>query len=616
MMRHIPRCVIRSLEDVCAFSSISHDIIISCFLTSRSFEAMSTASGAWMNDSCKGLGQWWVLMNQSIQNAVLEDQQCKKEVQVIPSIGGNGSNIVGASNIPRVVLSPIGSLNRDVDDVRRITDAVRAGISRAIKTGKCVNPLIIFPDLCLLLNKSKQVQWEDLDKALSVACLASMVETYRPPSQFQSMNHNSANGTISSITLALPQKYLEKTGIDIVEPGSLKGLVSGQNHLWESLTPWIESGRQLARDIGSGDPEFMSPKNCAKEIQEFFKKNVPSVSVQVIDRLDLLSKDYPLLHAVSRASLHVERHHPCVVKLEYDPAAPSGDTLTHLYLVGKGICYDTGGADLKVGGAMIGMSRDKCGAAAVAGFLAVVGQAKPSHLRVSASLAFVRNSIGSDSYVSDEIIQSRAGLRVRVGNTDAEGRMVMTDLLAEMKERALAQSKVSTKESPILMTCATLTGHAGRAMGPYPICIDNWPAKQRGVSKHLSKYGSLYGEPWEVSNLRKEDYNMNVPTTGTGREDLVQCNSQPSTMTARGHQFPAAFMLAASGLDKHSIRVPSESYLEDLATKTEGESDSIFTIPYTHMDIAAAAEEPGPCGKLTGTPIVTLTASFLLHPLQ
>ena len=93
-------------------------------------------------------------------------------------------------------------------------------------------------------------------------------------------------------------------------------------------------------------------------------------------------------------------------------------------LVGKGITYDTGGVDIKVGGSMAGMSRDKCGAANVAGFLKVVSLLNPKNVKVVGAMAMVRNSIGSNAYVSDEIITSRAGVRIRVVNTDAEGRMV------------------------------------------------------------------------------------------------------------------------------------------------------------------------------------------------
>ncbi len=122
----------------------------------------------------------------------------------------------------------------------------------------------------------------------------------------------------------------------------------------------------------------------------------------------------------------VERHHPAVVKIEYKSpkqeevkqkyasrSSFSFNLLVSLLFVGKGITYDTGGADVKYGGHMRGMSRDKGGAGAVAGFLKTVATLQPTHLNVSGSLAFVRNSIGCDSYVSDEIIISRAGVRGR-----------------------------------------------------------------------------------------------------------------------------------------------------------------------------------------------------------
>ena len=82
-------------------------------------------------------------------------------------------------------------------------------------------------------------------------------------------------------------------------------------------------------------------------------------------------------------------------------------------------------------------------------------------------MAMVRNSVGSDCYVADEIITSRAGVRIRVGNTDAEGRMAMVDVLAHMKEKALHEV------NPHLMTIATLTGHAVLAVGPYTAVMDN-----------------------------------------------------------------------------------------------------------------------------------------------
>lgn len=127
--------------------------------------------------------------------------------------------------------------------------------------------------------------------------------------------------------------------------------------------------------------------------------------------------------------LGVERHAGRIIYLRYKGAGPIEKTI---YLVGKGVTYDTGGCDIKAGGVMAGMHRDKCGSAAVAAFMKVVDELKPANVEVVGAMAMVRNSVGSDAYVSDEIITSRAGVRVRIGNTDAEGRMAMADVVCKV----------------------------------------------------------------------------------------------------------------------------------------------------------------------------------------
>ena len=106
----------------------------------------------------------------------------------------------------------------------------------------------------------------------------------------------------------------------------------------------------------------------------------------------------------------------------------------------KGVTYDTGGADIKAGGHMAGMHRDKGGAAAVASFMLAISKLQPKKIKVVAGMAMVRNSVGSEAYLADEIITSRAGKRVRVGNTDAEGRMAMVDLLCHVKEKCISEN--------------------------------------------------------------------------------------------------------------------------------------------------------------------------------
>lgn len=217
----------------------------------------------------------------------------------------------------------------------------------------------------------------------------------------------------------------------------------------------LDAGLRVARDIGDGDPERMA----APRVQEYIEKKFADscVKVNVISCLKTIQEKYPLFEAVNRAASKVDRHKGRLLFLEYSPN--SKDVTETLFLVGKGVTYDTGGADIKAGGIMAGMSRDKCGAAAVAGFMEVCKQLQPKHLKVVAAMTMVRNSVGSECYVSDEVIKSRSGALVRVGNTDAEGRMAMADVLCELREKA------ETAINPHMYTIATLTGHAVLAVG-------------------------------------------------------------------------------------------------------------------------------------------------------
>ncbi|KAI8899809.1 hypothetical protein BC833DRAFT_584372 [Globomyces pollinis-pini] len=352
----------------------------------------------------------------------------------------------------------------------------------------------------------------------------------------------------------------------------------------------VESGRIVARDIGFSDPERMAPLRCAEYIQQAFK-NIPNVKVTVIREHDVLKKEFPLLHAVARCSLAIPDHYPCVVRLEYNSPDQS-KVKENLFFVGKGVTYDTGGADIKFDGHMRGMSRDKCGAAMVAGFLKTVGLLKPEGLNVVADLGFVRNSSGAGNYVSDEIIKSRAGARCLIGNTDAEGRMLMIDLLCLAKERAISPFYSSIPSR--LFTVCTLTGHAVLTVGVgYTISLDNGPAKFDNVSSSLAASGNQFGDPWEQSTYRRED--LEVVKGLTTSEDVYQANNKASSQTPRGHMFPAAFLILASGLDKHGM-------------------DSEFPISFTHVDMAASGEEDAKgfgIGRPTGSPIVAFSAHYL-----
>ncbi|XP_071033064.1 putative aminopeptidase W07G4.4 [Parasteatoda tepidariorum] len=161
--------------------------------------------------------------------------------------------------------------------------------------------------------------------------------------------------------------------------------------------------------------------------------------------------------------------------------------------------------------------------------------------------------------------------------------MVMTDVLCHMKEKAVKAV------NPYLFTIATLTGHAVLAVGEaYSIIADNGPAEAENVAHNIQKAGHRIGDMFEISTIRREDYDL---CKGPSEyEDLLQCNNAASSRTPRGHQFPAAFMIKASGLDKHDI-------------------NSSQPLKYSHIDIAGSSG-PFP-GVPTGSPIAALAYNFL-----
>ena len=452
----------------------------------------------------------------------------------------------------RLVVAPTGPLTRDYDDVRRFSEAAAAGVQRAHGAG-ARRPAVVIQGI-----PASDARY---GHAFAVSALGAAGSTWAP--------------------LEFREATPEADHIETIGFLPLSGSTPNDTL---KLVEAIEAGRFLARDLGGTEPERMAPPRFAEMCSEAFAGGGVTCSVE--DDADRLLAGYPLLMAVARASMPVQRHRPRVIRLVYEGTGPIKRTLL---LAGKGVTYDTGGADIKYGGAMAGMSRDKGGAAAVAGFVKAVEQLAPSGVRVIAEIGAVRNSIGAEAFVSDEIITSHAGCRVRIGNTDAEGRLVLADLLSHLREDAL---RAGLEAGPRLMSIATLTGHAVRAAGPYAIALDNGPARAQGIADELGRLGDLWGDPFEISRLRREDWDFVAPRSRA--DEVLSCNNAASTATSRGHQFPMAFLARSAGLEAHG-------------------ADSELPLPYTHLDVAGAATEGGDWqhGRPTGAPITTLVATQL-----
>ncbi|CAH8849980.1 unnamed protein product [Trichobilharzia szidati] len=451
----------------------------------------------------------------------------------------------------RLIFSPTGQLNTDEADIRNVYDAAVDGMKKLLKIG-CKSPLLCCGSF---VSAPKEFQWTDRSCLLLNAVLGAYHALYTP----------------LEVREMVPEKFPKAVRLGVME--------ADERLLNTAMA--IEEGRIVARDIGGSDPERMA----APKVVEYLENALSGLTgiKMTVEKID--AKKYPLMAAVNRAASVVPRHDGRVVHLDYTP--PNAKEIdTSLFLVGKGITYDTGGADVKPSGNMAGMHRDKCGAAAIAGLFKTVGLLQPGGLSISAGLAFVRNSVGAESYVADEIIVARSGQRVRIAHTDAEGRMVMADLLCEAKEKALKAT------NPFLFTMATLTGHVIRAYKHYTAVMDNGPARVKRVSQELQSAGDLISDVVEISTLRKEDYAINKPKSEY--EDLIQCNNLPSSATPRGHQMPAAFLVVASGLNKHGL-------------------DSKTQLPYTHVDVAGSAGEI--YVTPTAAPLMMFTRRYIMPRL-
>jgi leucyl aminopeptidase len=200
----------------------------------------------------------------------------------------------------------------------------------------------------------------------------------------------------------------------------------------------------LARDLINTPANDMGPlelENAARDLAQRFGANV-----NVIVGDDLIRQNFPLIHAVGRASPRAPR----LIDLTWgDPAHPK------VTLVGKGVCFDTGGVDLKPASAMLIMKKDMGGAANVLALAQMVMDARLK-VRLRVLIPAVENSVAGNAFRPLDIFPSRKGPTVEIGNTDAEGRLVLADALT-----------LADEEAPeLLIDLGTLTGAARVALGP------------------------------------------------------------------------------------------------------------------------------------------------------
>jgi leucyl aminopeptidase len=213
----------------------------------------------------------------------------------------------------------------------------------------------------------------------------------------------------------------------------------------------IADGVFLARDLINTGANDMGPAELAAAAEAVARQHGAVVHQVVGDAL--LAANFPLIHAVGIAAT-AERA-PRLIDLTWGDAAHPKITL-----VGKGVCFDTGGLDIKPSSGMLLMKKDMGGAANALGLAHMIMDARlPVRLRVL--IPAVENAISSAAFRPGDVFRSRAGLTVEIGNTDAEGRLVLADAL----------SLASEDEPALIVDLATLTGAARTALGPEVIPV-------------------------------------------------------------------------------------------------------------------------------------------------
>jgi len=229
----------------------------------------------------------------------------------------------------------------------------------------------------------------------------------------------------------------------------------------------------LVRDLVNTPADDMGPAELAAAAEAVARAHDAKFKVTVGD--ELREANYPLVHAVGRASVRAPR----LVDLRWGARGP------RITLVGKGVCFDSGGLDLKPAQGMLLMKKDMGGAAHVLALGQMIMAADlPVRLRVL--IPAVENSVSGNAFHPLDVIRSRKGLTVEIGNTDAEGRLILCDALTE----------ACTDQPDLIVDCATLTGAARVALGPeLPVMFSN----HEGTAAALLRCGVEEDDPlWRL----------------------------------------------------------------------------------------------------------------------
>ena len=261
------------------------------------------------------------------------------------------------------------------------------------------------------------------------------------------------------------------------EKGLVRFEVSGDDAAALAQGIAIAAGVQFTRELGNLPPNICNPAYLASQAQDFAARS-EGAECEVLDEVAMELLGMGSLLAVARGSAN----RPQLIVLKWNGG---GDAKPYV-LVGKGITFDTGGVNLKTQGGIEEMKYDMCGAASVLGtFVAAVGMRLPVNLVVIA--AAVENAIDGNAYRPSDVITSMSGKTIEVGNTDAEGRLILCDAL----------TYAARFEPAALVDVATLTGACVVALGKYATGV--MTKKDDDLARELLAAGeTAFDRAWQL----------------------------------------------------------------------------------------------------------------------
>lgn len=278
---------------------------------------------------------------------------------------------------------------------------------------------------------------------------------------------------------------------------SVACLVLDDQQILEQANTWV-AAINLTRDLINTPASDMMPQHLAQAANDLARQYGADVSQVTGD--ELLADNYPMIHAVGRAS----EHSPRLIDMRWgNPDHPA------ITLVGKGVCFDSGGLDLKPGNAMRLMKKDMGGAAHVLGLAQLImAEHLPISLRVL--IPAVENAVSGNAFRPGDIIATRKGSWVEIDNTDAEGRLVLCDALTE-----------AVSESPeLVIDFATLTGACRVALGTE---IPGLFTNTTDIARELMQAGETIDDPvWHLPlhSAYKDTLKSHIA-------DMTNCSATP-----------------------------------------------------------------------------------------